>query len=109
MLSDALNEYGEEITDEALEILAYGCLSPHHAGQFKAFIKQIKNRYQLSAIMDGDERWPYKPEDFPTDGPLLIITDGYCESLKIQREHAFLMPKGYNLPFLPKGKVFRFS
>ena len=50
-----------------------------------------------------------KAEDFPTDGPLLIITDGYCEPLKIQREHAFLLPKGSNLPFLPKGKVFRFS
>ena len=63
MLSDTLNEYGERVTDDALEILAYSCLSPHHAGQFKAFIKQIKNRYQLSAIMDGEEKWPYKPED----------------------------------------------
>ena len=48
-------------------------------------------------------------EDFPKDGPLLIITDGYCESLRIHREHAFLLPKGRNLPFWPKGKVFRFS
>ncbi len=63
MLSDALNEYGDSLTDEALEILAYSCLSPHHAGQFKAFIKQIKNRYQLSSIIDGEERWPDKPED----------------------------------------------
>ncbi len=69
MLSDAMKEYGERITNvngigaEALDILAYSCLSPHHAGQFKAFIKQIKNRYQLSAIMEGEERWPYKPED----------------------------------------------
>lgn len=63
MLSDALNEYGERITDGSLEILAYSCLSPHHAGQFKAFVKQIKNKYKLSAIMDGEEKWPYKPED----------------------------------------------
>lgn len=48
-------------------------------------------------------------EDFPKDGPLLIITDGYCEPLRIRREHAFLIPKGSRLPFIPKGKVFRFS
>ena len=63
MLSDSMNEYGDKLDDATLEILAYSCLSPHHAGQFKAFIKQIKNRYQLSAIMDGDESWPGKPED----------------------------------------------
>ncbi|HOV28088.1 MAG TPA: VWA-like domain-containing protein [Pseudobacteroides sp.] len=50
-----------------------------------------------------------KAEDFPKNGPLLIITDGYCEPLRIHREHAFLIPKGSNLPFIPKGKVFRFS
>lgn len=46
-------------------------------------------------------------EDFPKNGPLLIITDGYCERLRINRDHAFLIPKGRNLPFEPKGKVFR--
>lgn len=50
-----------------------------------------------------------KADDFPTNGPLLIITDGYCEPLRVRREHAFLMPKGSNLPFIAKGKVFRFS
>jgi len=44
--------------------------------------------------------------DFPTNGPLLIITDGYCEPLRIRREHAFLIPTVCNLPFAPKGKVF---
>jgi predicted metal-dependent peptidase len=50
-----------------------------------------------------------KAEDFPKDGPMLIITDGYCEPLRIHRERAFLIPEGRNLPFVPKGKVFRFS
>ncbi len=63
MLSDALNEYGDKITDQDLEVLAHSSLSPHHAGQFKAFVKQIKNQYKLSAIIDGDEKWPHKPED----------------------------------------------
>ncbi|RUT03210.1 ATP-binding protein [Dulcicalothrix desertica PCC 7102] len=63
MLSDALHEFGERITDDWLEVLAIGCLSPHHATQFKGFIKQIKSKYQLSAILKGDIGWPTKPED----------------------------------------------
>ncbi|MBV9231416.1 MAG: AAA family ATPase [Chloroflexi bacterium] len=63
MLSDVLKEYGDAIGDETLLVLAYGCLSPHHAGQFKAFIKQIRSKYQLTAILRGDASWPYKPED----------------------------------------------
>ncbi len=45
-------------------------------------------------------------EDFPPDGPLLIITDGQCDRLVVHREHAYLMPKGTHLPFVPRGKVF---
>lgn len=45
--------------------------------------------------------------DFPKGGPLLIITDGYCDRLIVRREHALLIPEGHNLPFVPKGKVFR--
>ncbi|MCD7882608.1 MAG: hypothetical protein LUI87_02700 [Lachnospiraceae bacterium] len=49
-------------------------------------------------------------KDFPTDAPILIITDGCIEeSLLIPREHAYLIPKGNRLPFPPKGKVFRFG
>jgi predicted metal-dependent peptidase len=50
-----------------------------------------------------------RAEDFPKDGPLLIITDGYCDSFRIQRDHAILLPEGRYLPFAPWGKVFRFS
>ena len=42
------------------------------------------------------------------DGWALIITDGGCEKLVLYgREHAFLLPQGAALPFVPKGKVFR--
>jgi predicted metal-dependent peptidase len=47
--------------------------------------------------------------DFPRDAPILIITDGECDVLKIRREHAFLLPEGRSLPFAPIGKVFRVS
>ncbi len=66
MLSDALFSYGENIKDKDLEILTTATLSPHHATQFRAFIKQIKNRYALSAIINGEQRWPSSPEDRDT-------------------------------------------
>ena len=46
-------------------------------------------------------------KDFPPDGPLLIITDGKCDSLRINRPHAFLLPEGCFLPFRARGPVFR--
>ncbi|GLX68702.1 vWA domain-containing protein [Paenibacillus glycanilyticus] len=46
-------------------------------------------------------------EDFPKNGPILIITDGECDRLRIKRDHAYLLPKGKHLPFYPKGPVFR--
>lgn len=63
MLSDAIAGYGDDITEKQLEILASGCLSANHATQFRAFTKQIRNRYALSAIIDGSQQWPDKPED----------------------------------------------
>jgi len=49
-----------------------------------------------------------KSKDFPIEAPILIITDGCCDKVILHgREHAFLVPQGANLPFLPKGKVFR--
>ncbi|MCP4109388.1 MAG: peptidase [Desulfobacteraceae bacterium] len=47
-----------------------------------------------------------KTEDFPKDGPILVITDGYCDRLRIHRDHGFVIPKGRYLPFAPRGKVF---
>jgi predicted metal-dependent peptidase len=49
-------------------------------------------------------------EDFPKTAPILIITDGFCESrlTLYGREHAYLIPEGRTLPFPPKGKIFRF-
>ena len=48
--------------------------------------------------------------DYPKDGPILIITDGEIEDkMKIHHNHAFLIPKGKRLPFVSKGKVFYFE
>jgi hypothetical protein len=63
MLSDALREYGDDASEDVVELLAFGCLTPHHAGQFKAFVKQLNSGYRLTSILRGDMRWPDKPED----------------------------------------------
>lgn len=49
-------------------------------------------------------------KNFPEAGPILLITDAEIEDkMQIHREHAFLIPKGKRLPFVPKGKVFYFE
>src|SRR6476646_5446237 len=53
-----------------------------------------------------------RPAGFPTGrlysgGPVLIITDGFCDVLRVRREHGFLIPAGGGLPFPPRGPVFR--
>lgn len=58
MLSDALHSFGEQIADEMVESLAFGLLSPQHAGNFRAFIRQGRQRYALAAIIKGDAGWP---------------------------------------------------
>jgi predicted metal-dependent peptidase len=47
-----------------------------------------------------------KAADFPQTGPILIITDGWCDRVRVRRDHAFLLPQGHSLPFVAKGKVF---
>jgi AAA domain (dynein-related subfamily) len=63
MLSDALKAFPEPVPDFWVETAAYGCLTPTHAGQFKAFIRQIRSQYQLTAILKGESGWPAKPEE----------------------------------------------
>ncbi|MGV8122737.1 MAG: AAA family ATPase [Candidatus Xenobiia bacterium LiM19] len=63
ILSDAITELGKDMNDEKIEILAFGCLSPSHATQFKAFIRQMRSRYRLDGILKGDCSWPSQAED----------------------------------------------
>ncbi|MES2608845.1 MAG: VWA-like domain-containing protein [Pseudomonadota bacterium] len=44
--------------------------------------------------------------DFPREGPLLIITDADCDHLDVRRSHAYLLPAGRRLPFVPRGEIF---
>jgi predicted metal-dependent peptidase len=47
-----------------------------------------------------------RAEDFPPGAPVLVITDGECDVLRVRRTHAYLMPRGARLPFTPRGEVF---
>lgn len=65
IFSDLLKSYKNiaDLPSEALRRLAYGCLTPFHASNFVAFIKQLGSEYQLDHLLKGDVRWPSKPED----------------------------------------------
>ena len=63
MLSDAIRSYGPGIGEESLRILAAGSLSPQHATQFMAYIRQIRCQYALDKILTGEQPWPGKPEE----------------------------------------------
>jgi hypothetical protein len=63
IFSDALHSFGDSLDDAMLESLAYGLLSPTHAGHFKGFIKQIRQKHTLNALIKGDAHWPTEPGD----------------------------------------------
>lgn len=45
--------------------------------------------------------------DFPKQGPVLVITDGYCEdAIATPMDHAFLLPQGRRLPFHTRSEIF---
>src|SRR5215475_4473716 len=43
MLSDSLGQFGDSVSDDWLEVLASGLLSPNHAQQFRAFVRQTRS------------------------------------------------------------------
>lgn len=63
MLSDAIHSYSDDISEQNLSLLAYGCLTASHATQFIAYIRQVRSKYSVKKILDGDQRWPSKPEE----------------------------------------------
>ena len=62
-VSDALHAFGEEPAAEQLDALLFGSLTRDHAIGFKAFLKQIRNKFSVHKILKGEEHWPAAPED----------------------------------------------
>ncbi|HEX8336129.1 MAG TPA: hypothetical protein VF621_05325, partial [Pyrinomonadaceae bacterium] len=75
----------------------------------EAVAGRVKVRGRGGTILQPGIDLLEKAEDFPERGPLLIITDGFCDRLHVRRPHAFLIPRGRHLPFVPKGQVFRIA
>lgn len=73
----------------------------------EALLERVQVKGRGGTVLQPAITLLQKAEDFPKNGPLLIITDGFCDRLVIEREHAFLIPQYGRLPFIPKGKVFR--
>ncbi|WP_436536964.1 AAA family ATPase [Actinoplanes sp. HUAS TT8] len=63
MLSDALHSYGDGLGEELVTMLAAGTLGPQHATAFAGYVKIVRHRYGLDAIVRGDAGWPSAPAD----------------------------------------------
>ena len=68
---------------------------------------RVKVRGRGGTILQPGVDLLEQAENFPKDGPLLVITDAWCDKVSVHREHAFLVPDGARLPFVPRGPVFR--
>ncbi|WP_220040220.1 vWA domain-containing protein [Nonomuraea aridisoli] len=67
---------------------------------------KVRVRGRGGTVLQPGVRLLERADDFPPDGPILVITDGRCDVLRIRREHAFLLPQGASLPFRARGPVF---
>ncbi len=104
MLSDALKEFGEEVSDQMLEAIAFGCLTASHATQFKAFVKQLRSKYTLGAIIQGEIKWPDKPEDRDL---LYFLAQSFRAHLvrELPKNKRDLSNKGKDLAFRSKALI----
>ncbi|WP_431954643.1 vWA domain-containing protein [Nocardia lijiangensis] len=67
----------------------------------------VRVRGRGGTVLQPGVRLLERADDFPAGGPILIITDGACDVLRVRHEHAYLIPAGSSLPFRPYGPVFR--
>ncbi|MGB1027612.1 MAG: VWA-like domain-containing protein, partial [Rhodospirillaceae bacterium] len=85
--------------------------APHDAGYVEpeALLDRIEMRGRGGTVLMPGIHLLEQATDFPKDGPILVITDGACDVLRIKRDHAFLLPKGRRIAFPHRGPVFSFS
>jgi predicted metal-dependent peptidase len=85
--------------------------SPHDRGflQPEELLGRVEITGRGGTILQPGIRCILEANDFPKDGPLLVITDGACDTLYIPREHAFLLPEAASLPFQTRAPIFRLS
>ncbi|MGW4108824.1 vWA domain-containing protein, partial [Streptomyces sp. NPDC004976] len=85
--------------------------APHDAGYVP--VTEIAGRVRVhgrgGTVLQPGIDFLQRADDFPPAAPVLVITDGWCDVLRVRREHAYLIPRGARLPFTPRGPVFRVS
>ncbi|GGT92193.1 hypothetical protein GCM10010244_16550 [Streptomyces coeruleorubidus] len=85
--------------------------APHDAGYLP--VTEIAGRVRVhgrgGTVLQPGIDLLHRADDFPPGAPILVITDGWCDVLRVRREHAYLIPRGARLPFSARGPVFRVS
>ncbi|MDR6976331.1 putative metal-dependent peptidase [Streptomyces sp. 3330] len=83
--------------------------APHDAGYLP--VTEIAGRVRVhgrgGTVLQPGIDLLERADDFPPGAPVLVITDGWCDVLRVRREHAYLIPQGGRLPFTARGPVFR--
>ena len=82
MLSDAIKACqsgGNNLSEDMLKKLTYGCISASHAGMFLAYLKQLGDSLKIEDIIDGKAFLPNKPED----RDVLYAEQHYCKAYNI--------------------------
>ncbi len=85
--------------------------APHDAGYVPVteIAGRVRVRGRGGTVLQPGVDLLERADDFPRGAPVLVITDGWCDVLRVRREHAYLIPRGGTLPFAPRGPVFRVS
>jgi predicted metal-dependent peptidase len=85
--------------------------APHDAGYLP--VTEIAGRVRVhgrgGTVLQPGVDLLHRADDFPPRAPVLVITDGGCDVLRVRREHAYLVPRGARLPFTARGPVFYVS
>ncbi|MFF5157613.1 hypothetical protein ACFY3N_15390 [Streptomyces sp. NPDC000348] len=85
--------------------------APHDAGYVPVaeIAGRVRVRGRGGTVLQPGVDLLQRADDFPPAAPVLVITDGWCDVLRVRREHAYLIPRGARLPFTARGPVFRVS
>ncbi len=91
--------------------LVYCDATPYDAGYVttESLLHRVEIKGRGGTILQPAINLLEKADDFPPTGPILIITDGYIDHIKIKHKHAYLLPKGCRLPFKTNKPVFYFE
>jgi predicted metal-dependent peptidase len=110
MLADALGAIaGYASSREVVTIRLVFCdAEPYDQGYVppEALLTWVDIRGRGGTVLQPAIDLLEQAHDFPASCPILIITDGLCDTLYTGREHAFLVPPRHALPFATAAPVF---